>query len=215
MRLIHPENEAEWWAARAGRITASRFAMARATLTRGPNKGDWTKAAHDYAFRLAVERISGQPLRDDGFEPYEARRGRELEAEAREYHSIVTGMDIQPGGVAVSDCGRFAASADGLVPDGPGCEYKCFLAPEKLRSILLADSLDDEVIDQIQGGMWITGRDEWHFALYCPALEAIGRDLTIIPVPRDEERIAALADDLERFDELVDHYRTELEKEAA
>lgn len=44
----------------------------------GPNKGDFTEAAKDYAFRLAFERISGQ-LMDEGFTTWQMDRGHELE----------------------------------------------------------------------------------------------------------------------------------------
>ncbi|MFL3932299.1 hypothetical protein LER98_32380, partial [Pseudomonas aeruginosa] len=51
----------EWHQARAGCITASMFGDARARLKSGANKGQPTSTALDYAFKLAVERISGQP----------------------------------------------------------------------------------------------------------------------------------------------------------
>ena len=58
----------EWHQERAGVITASMFGDARAKLKSGPNKGEPTAKAQDYAFRLAVERISGKPL-DGGLRP--------------------------------------------------------------------------------------------------------------------------------------------------
>ena len=62
----HPQGSAEWLASRAGVITASKFVEARKRLKVGPKKGGFTEAAEDYAFRVAVERISGAPL-DEGF----------------------------------------------------------------------------------------------------------------------------------------------------
>src|ERR1051326_347485 len=44
----------------------------------GEKVGDWSDAAKDYAFRLAIERISGKPL-DEGFETWSMKRGHELE----------------------------------------------------------------------------------------------------------------------------------------
>ena len=62
MILIECDQGSErWHAARAGVITASMFGDARAKLKSGPNKGQPTSAALDYAFKLAVERISGEP----------------------------------------------------------------------------------------------------------------------------------------------------------
>jgi len=206
---------ADWWQARAGRITASSFYLAFARYKSGANKGDWRADARDYAFSRAIERISGEPLSEESFEPWEARRGRELEPEARAQHAFIHDLEISDGGVAVSDCGRFAASADGLIePDG-GAEYKAFLNPAKLRPLLLADQMPDEVWAQIQGGMWVTSRQWWHLGLYCPALAAIGRDLTVIPVQRDDAYIDKLEEALFDLDGLVEHYRGQLEQEAA
>ncbi len=61
-------------------------------------------------------------------------------------------------------------------------------------------------MDQIQGGMWITGRKYCDFCLYCPQLKNIGHDLTIITVERDEEYIESLVEDLLKFDKHVEQY---------
>lgn len=215
MELLNAEGQ-DWWQSRAGRITASQFYLAFARYKSGKNKGEWQSAARDYAFKLAIERISGEPLRDESFEPWEARRGRELEPEARAQHAFLHDLDIENGGVAVTHCGRFAASADGLIEPNGGAEYKAFLNPAKLRPLLLADQMPDETWAQIQGGLWVTGRQWWHLGLYCPALAPIGRDLTVIPVQRDPEYINELEVALFELDALVEHYRGHLEqKEAA
>ena len=52
--------------------------------------GEFSDGAKAYAFRLAIERISGEPL-DEGFETYAMRRGRELEPAARLEHELHTG----------------------------------------------------------------------------------------------------------------------------
>ena len=65
----------EWKRARAGVITASMFHAATKKLKIGSKKGEPTDEAHDYAFKLALERISGEPI-DDGFETWAMARGR-------------------------------------------------------------------------------------------------------------------------------------------
>ena len=77
----------EWHLARAGVPTASMFKVARSRLKSGKNQGQFTEAAKDYAFRLAIERISGKPL-DEGFETWQMKRGHELEPAARLAHEI-------------------------------------------------------------------------------------------------------------------------------
>lgn len=191
----------EWHTARAGAITASMFKVARERLKSGPNKGGFTEKAKNYAFCLAVERISGQPL-DEGFETWQMRRGHELEPAARAEHEMQVGVLVQRAGFVMTDDRWFGASADGLIGSDGGSEYKCLVSPEGLRDVLLADDIS-EFIDQVQGCMWITGRKFWHFCLYCPALEPIGKQLYWRRVDRDDEYIEALEADLIKFRELV------------
>ena len=183
----------------------------------GEQIGDFSSAAHDYAFSLAIERETGHTLTDHQFETYAMRRGHELEPQARALHGLDIMQTITPTGFVTTSDGRFGASADGLIGEDGGAEYKCFVDPTKLRQILVAEELSD-VMDQIQGGMWITGRKWWDFCLYCPALEPIGRELTRYRIQRDDDYIEALQSDLIAFDALVESYRTKLtepQKEAA
>ncbi|MDP5210959.1 hypothetical protein, partial [Microbulbifer sp. 2205BS26-8] len=90
----------------------------------------------------------------------------------------------------------------------------CLVSPERLRPILLDESLD-EFRDQIQGCMWLTGRKWWHFVLYCPALKNIDRALTVRKMERDDNYIDELETDLLKFDKLVDQYRNNLTEQAA
>ena len=211
MRIIECEQGSqEWHAARAGCITASMFKVARQRLKSGKSAGDFTEAAKNYAFRLAIERISCVPL-DEGFETWQMKRGHDLEPKARERHEMEAGVLVQRAGFVTTDDGLFGASADGLIGEDGGSEYKCLVSPEGLREVLLADDIS-EFIDQVQGCMWITGRAWWHFALYCPALESIGKDLHWRHVARDDDYIEALEADLVEFNRLVERYRMQLKR---
>ncbi|KAF1009533.1 MAG: hypothetical protein GAK28_00171 [Luteibacter sp.] len=203
----------EWHAARAGVITASMFETARAKLKTGPNKGLPTSAAADYAFRLAVERISGEPL-DNGYETWQMQRGHELEPEARMEHEIQTGLVVQRAGFVATDDGMFGCSADGLIGSDSGAEYKCFIAPEKLRSIHIDGDASD-IFAQVQGCMWITGRRSWHIGLYCPALRPAGKQLWWREFQRDDNYIESLEADMWAFKLLVDEYEDALRNKAA
>ena len=198
----------EWHSCRSGCITASMFSDARAKLKSGPNKGQPTSAALDYAFRLAVERISGEPL-DGGFQTVWMRRGNELEPMARMEHEIQTGLLVQRAGFVTTDDGVFGASADGLIGDDGVSEYKCFVAPEKLRSFHIENDASG-IMDQVQGVLWITGRKWAHIGMYCPALEKVGRQLWLKEFSRDEEYIEQLEADLWQFKLLVDEYEEKL-----
>lgn len=197
----------------AGYKSAPRSGLIEKALN-GERVGDYTSAAHDYAMRLACERISGKPLDEGAFTTYAMRRGNELEPEARLKHEQVIGTMIVHAGMVKTKDGRFGASADGLIGDNAGSEYKCLIDPARMRSIMFDNDLSD-FMDQIQGCMWLTGRQWWHFVLYCPALEPAGKHLLVRHVERDDAYIEAMARDLEAFDQLVEQYRTQiLETEA-
>ncbi len=214
MKIIEcDQGSVDWHLARAGSITASMFEKARATLKSGPRKGHPTDDALDYGFKIAIVRISGQPL-VEGFETWQMKRGHELEPQARMEHEMQTGLIVQRAGFVMTDDGAFGASADGLIGEDGGCEYKCFVAPEKLRAFHI-DNDASGIFDQVQGCMWITGRKYWHIGMYCPALEPIGRQLWWREFKRDEAYIEQLEEDLWRFKLLVDEYEAKLREKAA
>ena len=201
-----PQGSPEWLLARAGLATASMFKTARERL----KNGDLSAASKNYAFRVAVERISGYPMDEGNFQTWAMKRGQELEPEARDAVSLHLAADIQECGFVTTDCGRFGASADGLIGDDQGVEIKCLVSPERVRDALLNNDISD-FMDQIQGGMWITGRSVWHLAVYTPILAGVSRSLTVWTVPRDDQYIAKLEADLHTFDALVSEYISKLE----
>ena len=209
----HPQGSTEWLQSRCGVITASMFKVARERLKSGPNKGDFTEAAKDYAFRLAFERISGE-LMDEGYQTWQMERGHELEPAARYTHEIETGCVVEQVGFVTDDDGTFGASADGFIGSDTGLEIKCLVSAKGIRKLWFAEDMSD-FMDQVQGGMWITGRTKWHFALYCPALATIGKELFLRIVPRDEEYIEAMERDLRAFAELVDTFHHQLQQPLA
>lgn len=177
----------------------------------GEMVGDFTQSAYDYAFKLAIERIAGKSI-EDGFQNAYMRRGNELEPEARMLHEQRIMMPVDQIGFVTTDCGRFGASADGFIGDDGGAEYKCFLAPEKVRSFWV-DYDPFMVMDQVQGGMWITGRQYWDIGMYCPELEPAGKELWLKRVYRDDNYIESLEEDLFRFEKVVTDYEKKLRED--
>lgn len=184
-----------------------------ARALRGEKVGEWSDAAKDYAFRLAIERISGAPL-DEGFETWSMKRGHELEPHARMEHEMQTGLVVQRAGFVTTDDGLFGASADGLIGEDGGSEYKCFVDPGRLRSIYM-DGDFSEILDQAMGCMWLTGRKYWHICLYCPALETVGKQLWWREFKRDDDYIEKMEAELWEFATLVSEYEHSLRQQAA
>lgn len=172
--------------------------------------GDFSDAAKKYAFRLAVERISGKPL-DEGFETWQMRRGHELEPMARARHEEEAGVLVERAGFVTTDDGWFGASADGFIGTDGGAEYKCLVSPDSLMPVLLEDDISD-FTDQIQGCMWITGRNWWHYGLFCPALSTIKLDLYWKHVDRSDDYIEPMETELLEFRALVMKYESTLRR---
>ena len=210
--IIHtyPQGSEDWLRARAGKVTASMFKDARSKLKKS---GEPTEAALNYAFKVAVEAISGIPM-DEGFQTWQMRRGNELEPEARDLYSIRTGNTVDLCSFITTDCESYGASADGLIGEDGGLEIKCLVSPERIRNAILNYDIS-EWIDQVQGGMWITGRKWWDFVIYCPALSGVGRELTIWHIERDEDYIAQLKSDLGEFTGIVNSFIDKLSLKAA
>lgn len=217
MKLVVCEQGSEdWLAARAGACTASRFCDARARLKRASNgraAGDWAEAAIKYAWLLAHERVAGAPL-DDTFSTYAMRRGLELEPFAREAYEARYGVMVEQGGVALTDDGLFGYSTDGAVGEQGGVEIKCPMATDKLGSIWLhPETAEEEYVDQIDGGLWLTG---WHWIdliVYCPWLAAVGKELFVKRIWRNEARIEALETDLIAFNGMRETFEQALRSE--
>lgn len=213
-----PQGSEEWLAARAGVITASRFADARSKLTRASKAGkagDPSGKAIEYAWQVALERIAGQPV-SASFETWAMRRGSELEPEARMAYEMQTGLLASEEGLLLADDRVFGYSADGLVGDDGLIEIKCPANCQKIGDIWShPETATSEYIDQIMGGLWLTGRQWCDFIMYCPWLEPVGKALFIKRVERDEQYIAELEADLVRFKALVDEYETILREKAA
>jgi len=184
MKLIQCEQGSEaWFKARAGVITASKFADAVSTL----KNGSPSQASKDYAYRVAVERIYGETT-EDTFVTWEMRRGTELEPYARIAYEARTGNLAQESGVVLTDDGLFGYSTDGLVDDDGLIEIKCPNSARKLVEMWETGDLS-EYEHQIQGGMWITGRKWCDFIMYAPQLEPVGKHLYIKRVERNDDFI--------------------------
>mgnify|MGYP003417765392 FL=1 len=196
----------EWLQARAGAITASRFCDARARLKRasGDRKaGDWHGDAIRYAWTVAMERVAKQSL-DDTFQTWQMRRGIDLEPAARRVYEGRTGTLVEESGIVFTDDRWFGYSTDGFVEGDGMVEIKCPAACDKIGAIWANPAgAADEYLDQILGGLWITGRQWCDLVVYCPWLESVGKDLFAQRITRDEAAIEALEADLLSFLALV------------
>lgn len=186
-----------WFAARAGRITASEMHVVmlpreREPYKTGPRKGqprDQPKAITDYAHQLAAERLTAKPRKQ--IKAPALAWGTELEPVAVGAYQAQTGEIVTPSDFIVHPVYDFiGASPDFLVNDDGGGEVKCPESSEVHLSTLLT-GLPPEHIEQIQGGLWVTGRKWWDFVSFHPDFPPELR-LYVQRVPRDDDFIAKL-----------------------
>jgi hypothetical protein len=189
-----------WFAARVGRITASRmcdvmaFSVGEGEYKSGPRKGQPKvalplKARTDYALQLAAERITGQAKSQTRAGPLDW--GKQWEPVARSEYENQIGVLVREVFFIVHPLHDFiGASADfQRDPDGGG-EIKCPFDQE-VHLNTLEHGLPKEHLEQIQGGLWVTERQWWDFVSFHPAFPP-HLQLYVQRVLRDEAYIAKL-----------------------
>lgn len=174
----------EWIKARLALPTASNFDR---IITA---KGLKASAAQDkYLARLAAEWFLGVPIEDasSGF----MQRGTAMEAEAVAYYELETGLDTRTVGLCLTDDGIAGASPDRLVGDDGLLEIKCPGAETHMEYLLFG--CDDYVL-QVQGQLWVTGRQWCDRLCYHPVIPSVISRLT-----RDDRVIEAIAREVGAF----------------
>lgn len=187
----------EWFAERAGKITASRMSdvmLPRETgvFKSGPRKGQQKpqlKALSDYAHQLAAERLTGRPRKQ--IKAHALQWGQDIEPAAVAAYQAETGEIVTACGFIQHPAhGFIGASPDFLVGKDGGGEIKSPESSEVHLETLLT-GLPGEHIEQIQGGLWVTGRKWWDFVSYHPDFPPHLR-LYIERVQRDDAYIAKI-----------------------
>lgn len=170
------QHSPEWWAARLGKPTASRFSAIVTPLGRA--RGGAT--ARRYALDLLGERITMIPATHH--ETDAMLRGAELEPRGRAWYQLATGRVVREVGFVVGALGRWGCSPDGLTDDGRGLEIKCPLLPMFL-DIAESGCIPDDHRMQIQAALWITGLPAWDYCLYTDARGLVPQIITVEPDP--------------------------------
>jgi putative phage-type endonuclease len=184
----------EWLALRSGKITGSRISdmMAKGSgLTRDK-----------YKIQLAVERITGIPV-PMSFKSRSMIKGGEDEPLAREYYEFVNDVDTkQVAFVLHPRIHNAGASPDSLVGDDGLLEIKC---PDMTTHVnyLLTKKIPGDYMYQILWEMACTGRSWCDWMTYCKEMPIHLRSM-IIRVHRNENQIATLEREAERFNEEIE-----------
>ena len=156
------QNSPEWEELRAGRLTASNFALIMANQPKA-----FSDAAKRLAVQIAFERINGHSMRahyGDGYSNADMERGHIEEPAARSLYETETFCTVRNGGFFCND--YIGCSPDGLVGTDGGIEIKSVL-PQTHAATKRRGSFDPAYRWQILGNLAHTGRDWWDFVSYC------------------------------------------------
>jgi hypothetical protein len=157
-----PQRSPEWFAARIGRLGASKAGDMLATIKTGE-----AAARRDLRTRLVLERITGRPQEDTPINA-DMQRGINLEADALAAYEAKTGIVVSRVGFLQHDTLMTGCSPDGIIDNiRGGIEIKCPRSATHLR-YLRSDGLPAEAKAQILHTLWITGAEFWDFVSYDP-----------------------------------------------
>lgn len=153
----------EWFAARLGKVTASRVAdvMARTKTGYGSSRAN-------YMAELICERLTGQQA--DRFSNSAMEWGTATEPQARNAYSFLTDADVEEVGlVDHPTIPMFGASPDGLVGDVGLVEIKCPNTATHLET-LLSEEIPAKYVTQMRVQMICTGRTWCDFVSFDPRM---------------------------------------------
>ena len=194
------QGSVEWFAARLGKVTASRVADVIAKTKTG-----WGASRANYAAELIAERLTGKNA--DSYTNAAMQWGTEKEPEARAAYTFYADADVvEVGFVDHPKIAMSGASPDGLVGGKGLVEIKCPNTATQIDT-LLGTPIPGKYITQMQYQMACTGREWCDWASYDPRLPEAMR-LLVRRVPRND----AMIDDLEKQ---VREFLQEIEQKVA
>lgn len=153
----------EWFAARLGKVTASRVSDVTAATKSGP-----AAARKNYAAQLVAERLSGET--GPTFSNAAMQWGTDTEPQARAAYSLEKGLPVsQIGFVDHPNIEMAGASPDGLVGQDGLVEIKCPNTATHIETILRGTA-DAKYVKQMQFQMACTQRQWCDFVSFDPRL---------------------------------------------
>lgn len=186
------QRTAEWFAARLGKVTASRVA----DIIAKTKAGEYTAGRDNLMAQLAIERLTGQA--QESYSNSYMQWGTDQEPFARAAYEIATGQMVDECGfVPHPMIDNAGASPDGLVGDDGLVEIKCPSTATMIET-LLTQKVPSKYITQMQMQMACTGRQWCDFVSFDPRLPAKAQ-LWVKRVSRDPEFILKMEVEIVKF----------------
>ncbi len=188
MKIHHDiiQNTPEWLAVRAGKFTASMFADLFAKES--------TKTYQNAINKVVYERLTGES--PESFSNEWTERGHELEPVAIEAYELLTFNKVtRVGFIEYNEW--IGCSPDGLIGEKGMFQAKC----PKFSTLIdyyITDKIPADYYTQMQGELFVSGREFNEFYVFHPKLKPI-----LKRVNRDEKHILEIRAKLETAIELV------------
>lgn len=198
MKIIGCEQGSEeWFAARCGKVTASKIAdlMAR-------TKSGYSASRTNYAAQIIAERLTGNVA--ESYTNAAMQWGKDQEQNAAAMYSFLRDCELGIAGfVDHPSIDMAGASPDRLVGSDGLVEIKCPNTATHLDTLLGA-SIDGKYIKQMQFQMAVCEKDWCDFVSYDPRLPA-EMQIHIERVERDNGMIKDIESEVRKFlDEIAD-----------
>jgi len=181
----------EWFAARVGKLTASRMADAMAKV-----KAGYGASRANLMAEIVVERLTGQ--KTEGFTNAAMQHGIDTEPHARAAYEFHTDNTVELiGFVDHPSIAMFGASPDGLIGSAGLLEIKCPGSAAHI-GVLLRGAIPGKYQTQMATQLACTGREWCDFVSFDPRLPEEMR-LFVKRVQRDESECGRLEREVELF----------------
>lgn len=185
MRVVDCEQGSpEWFAARLGKVSASRVADIIAKTKTG-----WSTSRANYAAELVAERLTGN--KTESFSNAAMQWGTDTEPQARSMYEFMHDATVVTVGTVLHPTIDMAcASPDGLLGADGLIEIKCPNTATHIET-LLGDGIAGKYVTQMQWQMSCTGRKWCDFVSFDPRMPA-DMQMSVQRVMRDDAMIASL-----------------------
>lgn len=178
------QGDREWFAARRGKVTASRVSDVVARTKTG-----WGASRANYTAELIAERLTGETA--PSYTNAAMQHGIDTEPMARAAYEFFRDETVQIVGlIPHPSIAMSAASPDGLVGDDGMLELKCPNTSTHIET-LLGGTIPAKYETQMMWQMACAGRKWVDFASFDPRLP-LNLSLFVRRVRRDDKRIAEL-----------------------
>lgn len=190
----HPQGSDEWFAARLGKLTASKAQTIQAN----------GKGLETLVYQLVAEKLSG--AREDTYTNPDMERGNELEDTARSSYEMETGNEV----IQVGFCEQnehVGASPDGFVGEDGLVEIKCPKNSNYIKT-KYTQKIDKAYEWQMQMQMFVTDRKWCDYVVFNENFP----DLIIIRVERDNDMAEKLVKGINKGIDLIGEICRKLER---